>query len=141
MSCLTKAKDLLQREGYTCVFCHGDEVISSRDRGVKPLVMLYESGRDVAAFSVADKVVGQGAAYLYLLLGVKHLYAEVISTPAFALLKENGVSVTYKTQVPHIQNRVGDGYCPFEMAVASCKTPHEAYQAILAKMDEMHISH
>lgn len=44
---------------------------------------------------VADKVVGKGAAALMVLGGVKHVYTDVISTPALDLFKTYGVEVSF----------------------------------------------
>ena len=67
---LEKARSLLERENYTCVICHGEDVITDRRRGVRPLLELLESGKDLHGYSAADRVVGKAAAFLYCLLGV-----------------------------------------------------------------------
>ncbi len=135
-----KARQLLSGGGYTCVLCHGEQVYTSSDRGVKPLVRWIESETDVRGFSAADKVVGKGAAFLYLLMGVRHLYADVISAPALSLLQSNGIAVTFTTQAAHIINRQGDGICPFELAVMDIDDRRLAYAAICDKMKQMNIS-
>ncbi len=128
------------KEGYTCVVVGETGILTSSERGVKPLVVWYEEGRDFRTCAVADKVVGRGAAFLYLLLGVKRLHACVISEPALALLREAGCDASYDTCVPHIINRAGDGICPFEDAVMHMHDPLQAYNAILKKMNEMNIT-
>ena len=136
---LEKAKELLESGGYTCVITDGDAVFTSTLRGVKPLVQFLESKTDMAGFSAADKVVGRATAYLYVLLGVKNLYAQVISQPALAVLQENGIDAQYGNLVPNIINRKGDGICPFEAAVMDITEPQKAYAAIRQKMLEMNI--
>lgn len=136
---MENAKKLLESGGYTCVITDGDLVLTSTLRGVKPLVQFLESGRDLTGFSAADKVVGRATAYLYVLLGVKNLYAQVISRPALAVLQENGIDAQYGNLVPNIINRKGDGICPFEAAVMDITDPQKAYAAIRQKMQEMHI--
>ena len=136
---MENAKELLESGGYTCVITDGDAVLTSTLRGVKPLVQFLEGGRDLTGFSAADKVVGRATAYLYVLLGVKNLYAQVISRPALAVLQENGIDVQYGNLVPNIINRKGDGICPFEAAVMDITDPQNAYTAIRRKMQEMHI--
>ncbi len=134
-----KAKGLLQSGGYTCVITDGDKAFTSTQRGVKPLVQFLESGTAFAGFSAADKVVGRATAYLYVLLGVKDLYAQVISRPALAVLQEKGIGVSYSDLVTNIINRKGDGICPFEAAVMDITDPQRAYAAIRQKMQEMNI--
>lgn len=137
---LEKAKELLETGGYTCVLTDGERVHTSVLRGVRPLVQLVENKLPTAGFSAADKVVGKATAYLYVLLGVRGLYAQVISRPALEVLQAAGITVRYDTLVGHIINRQGDGICPFEEAVLGIHTPEEAKAAIFAKMDEMGIS-
>ena len=136
---MENAKELLESGGYTCVITDGDLVLTSTMRGVKPLVQFLESGKAFAGFSAADKVVGRATAYLYVLLGVKELFAQVISKPALAVLQANGIAVEFGDLVPNIINRKGDGICPFEAAVMDITDPQNAYTAIRRKMQEMHI--
>lgn len=136
---LEKAKRTLLEGGYTCVLTDGANVITSHQRGVKPLVQFLESGKDFSGYFAADKVVGKATAYLYVLLGVQALFARVISQPALAVLEEQGIAVRYGTLVPAIINRKGDGICPFEAAVLEIGEANAAYAAILRKMREMNI--
>ena len=70
MTDLKKARLALSSGEFTCVICKNERIYTSKDRGVKPLVELYEAKTDLIGFSAADKVVGKGAAYLYVLLNV-----------------------------------------------------------------------
>ena len=136
---LERARHTLEEGEYTCVLCKGERLYHSCERGVKPLVQWYESGCDLQGFCAADKVVGKGAAFLYLLLVVSAVYANVISTPALELLQNKGVRVVCNTQTTHIINRRGDGICPFELAVMDTDSVADAYLAIRQKMKEMQI--
>ena len=140
MTNLEKAKRALATGGYTCALYRDERVHTSLERGVKPLVSWLESGIDFQGFSAADKVVGKGAAFLYLLLGVEAVYAGIISAPALALLQNRGVFVEYDTLTEHIINRNKDGLCPFEAAVLEIDDPKTAYLAIRAKMKELNIT-
>ena len=135
-----QAKAILASQGYTCVLCRGGELRTTTFRGVKPLASWLESGEDFSGFSAADKVVGRATAYLYQLLGVKAVYAQVMSESALAVLDRAGIKASYEKLVPNIINRRGDGICPFEEAVLGIHTPEEAKAAIFAKMDAMGIS-
>ena len=127
---LEKARSLLEKENYTCVICRGDDVITDRRRGVRPLLELLESGKDLHGYSAADKVVGKAAAFLYCLLGVKALHAGVLSVPARDVLVSAGISVEWGSLVPAIRNRAGDGFCPMETAVWDLTDPALAPDAI-----------
>ncbi|MDE6679213.1 MAG: DUF1893 domain-containing protein, partial [Ruminococcus sp.] len=41
-----KAKEVFDSGKYTCVLCKGDTLITSTERGVKPLVDFIDSGED-----------------------------------------------------------------------------------------------
>ncbi len=141
MTDIERAKELLDQEGYTAVLVREGEAIPSRERGIRPLVKWYRAGFTRAGgYSAADRVVGRGAAFLYLLLGVRELYAAVISRPALAVLAASGIAVSYATLADNIKNRAGDGICPFEEAVLAIEEPIEAYTAILRKMEALGIS-
>ncbi len=137
---LEEAKRLLLQGTYTCVICQNDCVFTSVQRGVKPLVLWKEEGRTFQGFSAADKVVGKATAFLYLLLGVRAVYAGVVSRAALETLKNARIYVEYGTLTDYVVNRNKDGVCPFERAVLSIDDKDEAYLAIRRKMDELGIS-
>ncbi len=137
---LHKAKTLLVSNEYTCVLTDGEAIYSSCLRGVKPLVQFLCEGAIPKNCDAADKVVGKATAFLYVLLGVRSLYARVISESAVAVLQSHGIAAEYDVLVPHIINRRGDGICPFEKAVAHIDDPHEAYAVIRETMTDLHIS-
>ncbi len=130
MSDLSAAKQLLKQGNYTCVLCKGEQILTETARGVAPLLRLLESGCELHGFSAADKVVGKGAAFLYVLLGVSEVYADVISESALAVLRAAGIGVQHGMLVPYIKNRKGDGRCPIEQAVLSLDTASEALAVI-----------
>ena len=139
MSCmnLEKAKMLLVKTDSTCVLCNGDIILTDKRRGVRPLLDLLEGNADVAGFAAADKVVGKAAAYLYCLLNIKCLYAQVISQPALDVLSATDIGVEYVQLVPAIQNRTKDGFCPMESAVLNVHSPEEALRAIYAALAQL----
>lgn len=139
MTELERAKRLLSDGGYTCVLCKESDLRALSERGVKPLVRLVEGGESFDGYSAADKVVGKATAFLYILLGVRSLYASVISRPALELLESAHIKIEYGTLTDNIINRAGDGICPFEAAVLDISTPEDAYAAILEKMRSMGI--
>ena len=50
--------------------------------------------------SIADKVVGKGAAALMILGGIKELYTDIISTKALELLQKSDIKVDFTEEVP-----------------------------------------
>ncbi len=140
MNDFEKAKKLLNTEQYTCVICAGDKLYTSKRRGVKPLVDCFiEHGEDFVGASAADKVVGKGAAFIYLRLGVRAVYAAVISRAAYSLLQSRSIEIEYDLLVDSIINRQGNGICPFEETVLDIDDENEAYFKIIEKMKELGI--
>lgn len=140
MNDLLKAKELLLSSDYTCVLYKENDFHTSMQRGVKPIVQMYEGDTDFHNYSAADKVVGKATAFLYSLLGVKAVYAHVISKSALEVLRAENIHVEYGTLVDYIINRRGDDICPFESAVLEVNNSQEAYKVIRNKMKEMNIN-
>ena len=105
MTDLEQAKRILAEQGCTCVLVRGDTVHIGTDRGIKPLVLWLEAGTDCRGFSAADKVVGRATAFLYARLGVKEVYAAVMSRGAIEVLQAFGIAHSCESQVEAILNR------------------------------------
>lgn len=134
---LTQARGLLDTGDYTCVVCRDGTVHTATERGVKPLLSWLDSGLDLKGFSAADRVVGRATAFLYCLLGVKEVYARVMSRPAADVLASRGIAAQTETLVEGIINRKGTGPCPFEAAVMEIEDAEEALDAIRVKLAQM----
>ncbi|MBQ7000958.1 MAG: DUF1893 domain-containing protein [Oscillospiraceae bacterium] len=130
---LTTACALLSSGDYTCVVCRGEMTYTATDRGVAPLLNWVNTGLDLQDFSAADRVVGRATAFLYVLLGVKEVYAHVMSRPAAEVLAVHGIAAHPGKLVDGIINRRGDGPCPFEAAVLEITEPAAALEAIRRK--------
>ena len=104
-------------------------------RGVAPLLKWLDEGINLQGFSAADKVVGKGAAYLYILLEVKEIYANVISRPALDTLKKHNIPTSYAILTEAVKNRDNTGLCPIESAVMNIDNPHDALTAIRNKLE------
>lgn len=134
---LIKAKDLLESGGYTCVLCRDDIVYTSTERGVRPLLQWLDAKVDMAGYSAADKVVGNAAAFLYVLLKVDTVYAPVMSEAAIHTLERHGIQAIYDLAVEAIRNRRNTGFCPMETAVTGIDSPVEALTAIEERLKEL----
>lgn len=129
----------LQRDGeYTLAIAKGDRLITSKARGVRPLVELIESGEDLTHGVAVDKVVGKAAALLYAYMGINELYAPVISAPAAAVCKAHCIALSYDTLAQNIINRNGDDICPMEKLTIDIDDPQTALNAIKQKLGMMH---
>ena len=112
--------DMLHQGGYSLVMRTATgEVHTFTRRGVADLHSLYhESGNPLQGASIADKVVGIGAAALMVASGIAKCHTDVISTGALQLLQDAGVKYSYGSEVPEIINRTGTGRCPLETRLA-----------------------
>lgn len=135
---LAKAVETLKSGAYTCVLCKGDRLYTATERGVKPLLSWLHDGTDLRDFAAADKVVGKAAALLYVLLGVRAVYAPVMSKAAFETLAKNGIDAHCDRTVKHIMNRAGTGLCPMEETVMDIDDPQKAKERIVARLNAMH---
>ena len=129
--------ELFVKEGLTCIIYNDKKCYKSKARGVKPLLELVNNNINVNGYNSIDKVIGKAAAFLYIILGVDNIYAEIISEPAYSLLLEYNVSIKYKTLVPFIVNREKNGRCPMEDAVLDINDKDEALVIINRKILEL----
>lgn len=134
---LERAARRLHEGDVTCALCGGEDMVTDTRRGVAPLLALLDSGRDYSGYAAADKVVGKAAAFLYVRLGVRAVYAPVMSAPAQAVLTAHGVDVSCEGLVQAIRNRTGDGFCPMEQAVWDIDDPVEAETAVRQKLAQL----
>ena len=129
-SLLQQAKSCLQEGHFTCVLADGKHVLTTTERGIQPLRHWLQSGQSFENYVAADRVVGKAAAFLYVLLGVRAVYAEIVSVPAAEVLNHYGIQLSYEKQVDAIRNRTGDGFCPMEQSVRMIDDPNHALEAI-----------
>lgn len=134
---INKAKELLIQGNYTCVVMKENVEYVSQERGVKPLLDWIDNKVDFENAVVADKVVGKAAAFLYVLFNVSEIYANVISEPAYDILKKHNINIFYNQMVKAIRNRDNTGFCPMESSVWAVEEPKEAYNIILKTRDEL----
>lgn len=129
---MTELIRILHEGNYSCVIRNG-EIRNFSQRGIADLYELYknESAFLIGA-SVADKVVGKGAATLMILGGVNELYADVISTPALQILHKSDIKVSFEKEVSFIENRTKTDWCPIEKLCCE----EESVEAILPLIEE-----
>lgn len=132
-----RAVSLLHRDGYTCVLCDRDRVLTSREHGLAPLIRLLDTNESLQDMAAADHLIGRAAALLLLAAGVKAVYGEVMSEDAHRLLSDAGVRTEYGTLEPEILNRAGTGPCPMEQAAAAVTDPAEALPVLRQAMQEL----
>lgn len=128
---------LLHEGGCSLVVANG-EVNTFSGRGVADLYKLWnEDPGFLKGASVADKIVGKAAAALMILGGVKEVFADVISQPAYKLFGRARVHAEYTLMVPHIINRLQTDWCPLERNCANAVSAEECLPIIKNFMAEM----
>ncbi len=133
---LARASELLKNGNYTLTAISGARVITSTERGVKPLLELLDSDTHLHGYSVADKVIGKAAAFLYVLLAPVEIYAGIISKPALEVLHQYDIKIAYDLLTEAIRNRDNTGFCPMETAVWDSKTPNDALAQIRNRLQK-----
>lgn len=122
---------ILTEGNYSLVLEKDGQRYTFTQRGVADLHALYYAPEHLLdGATLADKVVGKGAAALMVAGGVRQVHALTVSEPALELLRDNAVEVTYGLLVPHIINRKGDGICPVEKLCSDCRTAEECLPLI-----------
>ena len=137
MTDLERAKILLREGNHACVLCLDEMTFTSDANGIKPLNWWLKDGCRFEGFSAADRVIGRAAAFLYVLLGVKEVYADVLSESAVPVLDRFGISWSYREKVKNIMNRTGDDLCPMEKIALEYEEPEDAYDALKVKIAEL----
>ena len=122
---------MLHATACSCVVANGERIESFHERGVKDLHRLLCDDRALldGAF-IADKVVGKATAFLYCLLGVKTVHANVLSDAAAQVFARANIPFSCDTRVPAIRNRTNTGLCPMENATKDIDDPLLALAAI-----------
>ncbi len=138
---MERARKILDDEGYTCVIINNDNIYTSKERGVAPLLQWLETGVKFKGAVAADKVVGKAAAFLYTLLEVKEVYSQVISKPALEILDRANIKISYGEKVEAIRNRNNTGFCPMETAVWDINNAKDGLDAILATRNKLQSGH
>lgn len=117
---------LIQRlhEGnFSCVIANNGVIRTFTQRGVADLYDLLTTTPDfLQGASLADKVIGKGAAAIMIRGGVHEVYADIISQSAHSLFVTAGIEVEYRELVHHIENRDKTDWCPLEK---SCLAEHD----------------
>lgn len=143
MKGLNRRNDALSASFYTTYLTEHEDTLAvfdgqrclaeAKEKGVLPLYRLVTQQPDLCKGAIiADKVTGRAAAALTIVSGAAHLYTDLISESALALLQQASFPVTYGKCVPRILNRKKDGPCPMEHLVRDAQTPEQAVAMLTA---------
>lgn len=110
--------ELLDRGGYSCVVrSEQGEIRCFTKRGVDDLYyLLNHEPWFLSSATVADKIVGKGAAALMIKGAIQELTTHIISQGALELFEKTNILLKFEKCVPYIINRDKTGWCPVEQA-------------------------
>lgn len=126
------AKKILYDENQKLVVVKDGIVIyKSQDRGIKPMYKLAIEMKDRAhGSSIADRVIGKGAALLCTYIGIKEVYGELMSQGGIDTLQKSNIKYITKNSCEHIQNRDKTDLCPIEKRSLDTEDPEELLKRI-----------
>lgn len=135
---MEKLIEMLHRLQCSCVIANCNNITVCHERGVKDLLRLLKtSPATLEGASIADRIIGKGAAALMILGRVRDVYADIISETAVELFSHTGIKVSWGECVPEIINRAGTGRCPVETLTQHCTTADECLPLIENFVDSM----
>ncbi len=119
------AKELLKKDNLAMVVVKDGEVVfKSLDKGIKPMYILATEMKEKAiGASLADKVVGKGAALLCGYISIKEIYGELISEGGMETLDKYKIPYTMDKSCSYIKNRDKTDYCPIERLSLDTEDP------------------
>ncbi len=120
---MTQAAEILVSGNYSLVILTPEgKSYAFRGRGVSDLYSVYKQSPEIlTGSSIADKVIGYGAALLMVAGKVESVYSPVISRDAASLFEKYNVDYATDKIVDHIINRSGTGRCPLESRLIPLK--------------------
>lgn len=129
MNDLEKAKEIFEKENCTLVLVKGESIIKSKEHGLSKLVELIDKDEDFTDYSVCDNVCGRAASFLYVLLGVKEVYANTMAKLSIQILDRAEIKYSANAFVETLldsENKTDK----MELAVLRSGTPLKAFEDI-----------
>ncbi|WP_374212445.1 DUF1893 domain-containing protein [Tissierella sp. MB52-C2] len=119
------AKEILINEDLALVVVKNGEIVyKSKDKGIKPLYTLAtEMKEEAKGSSLADRIIGKGAALLCGYMEVDTIYTDLISEGGIKTLEQYRISYSMEKSCPYIKNRDKTDYCPIEKLSLDTEDP------------------
>jgi hypothetical protein len=126
---LELAKSKLIEEDLNLVIAkNGKIVFKTQKQGITGFLEAIEKlDKNLAAASIADKIVGVAAAVLCVYARVASVFALTISEEGVKVLECYNIAYRFEKIVPNILNRTKKDICPFEKLAMNSSNPEEAY--------------
>ncbi len=115
---------LIDEECALVAVKNGEVIFKSMEKGIKPMYILATEKKDLMEdASIADKVIGRGAALLCTYLDISHVYGSLISKAGMETLEKNHILYEFGKSCDYIKNRDGTDYCPIERISMNTEEP------------------
>lgn len=126
---IKQAKKMIREEICSFVVIkEGRIVYQDKGNGVKPIMKLLDSDKELLKDAVVvDKLIGKAAALLLCLGEVKKVFAITMSEAGKEYLDRTGIGADCEKCIGMISNRKKDGICPLERTVSEIEDPQMAY--------------
>jgi len=106
----------------------GTVIFETKKQGISGFLQAIETlKQDLVGASVADKIVGEAAALLFVYSRVSSVFALAVSSGGIRVLEDNNIVCLFEKKVSNILNRSKTDVCPFEKLAMDSRSPEEAY--------------
>ena len=99
MSNIDTAKEEFSKDDYSFVIAGEGKIITNKEKGLKSVIDLIESGEDFSEYSLCDKITGRAAAFLYVLLGIEAVHAKKMAKLAVQILDRAEIEYSYDEMI------------------------------------------
>jgi hypothetical protein len=136
---LELARDVLSTTDCSIVVISFGKIWKKKTgEGLKPLLdTIDEMGEDIYNSVIGDRILGRASALLCRYAKAQAVYSPRGTKTGIALLIMGGVPCQVDELIPFINNRAGDGPCPFEKMLKDIDSPEEAYKLLKKKISNL----
>jgi hypothetical protein len=107
---------------------------SKKDRLLPLMEYIADHGTDGQPATIFDKIMGNAAALLAVMVSCREIYSPLGSELAVETLDKHGIACHLDTVVPRIMRPDGKDQCPMEK-LSIGKTPEEFYTELKARIE------
>ena len=108
---------------------------TKKGEGIRPLLeVIEEMGEDIFDSVIGDRILGRASALLCRYAKAHAVYSPQGTKTGIAILIMGGVPCQVDRLIQFINNKAGDGLCPFEKMLKDVIDPDEAYKILKDKL-------
>jgi len=139
MTDLEIAKNELYEENLTLAIVRNGELLySTKSHRISGFLDAIDKCDGVLkGASVADRVAGKAIALLCAYVGIREIFAGVMSRKAQAVFKNHRIIYHWNELVDNVLDSSKGGMCPFEKAAANVSDPEKAYKTFRGLREDL----